>query len=484
MYANQTADSGTALNNYLNRKRTSYDSTGQAGDDYVNESRFTQGQNAIYDTDGVKSQSLYDSNSTDTDFINSLYQNEAGRAPDAEGAEWHQGRLDNGETRQDLVDYFNQAPEGLGYDSYLPRDQNNTAMAQTYSADVYAPSVAQGSSTGYQAGLLGDAAQTSASGYNATNTGNASTYGATNQAPASTVSKGSVVTSQDRMTGLLDENSEYMQDAVTKALQQQQARGLLNSSMAIGAGRRGAIQSALPMATHDSAAYNTAALFNAGAMNDVAANNAMFANNASAANAQAMNANSIANQRAQNQAAMANAAAQNSANNYNASAQNDFSQFNQAAQIDANRFGATAANQFEQNNVNALNNASQFTATAQNQAEANATSAMNSAASNYAAEQNDQTRAEYTAAIKTELQNGLNQVNMYGDELSRQNALDSLSNSVFTNALNSGIYTDTGDMAADQARIDGFWEQISQILPDAGRPVINQAIDETALAVI
>ena len=67
---------------------------------------------------------------------------------------------------------------------------------------------------------------------------------------------------------------------------------------------------------------------------------------------------------------------------------------------------------------------------------------------------------------------------------------------IFTSAMNSGIYADssvydpeTGAMTKDnslldQARVDGFWQQISEIIPDAGRPVINNAIDEASADVI
>lgn len=94
---------------------------------------------------------------------------------------------------------------------------------------------------------------------------------------------------ENRMTGLLSSNSPYLQEAQTRALQTANQRGLLNSSIAAGAGTQAAIQSALPIAQQDAgawaqqnlsnqAAQNAAKQFNATANTDVAKFNADASN--------------------------------------------------------------------------------------------------------------------------------------------------------------------------------------------------------------
>lgn len=65
-----------------------------------------------------------------------------------------------------------------------------------------------------------------------------------------------------QMTSLLSSSSPYMTQARTQAAQQSAAKGLLNTSMAVTAGEQAAIQSALPIAQADAAAYARAAEVN------------------------------------------------------------------------------------------------------------------------------------------------------------------------------------------------------------------------------
>ena len=58
-----------------------------------------------------------------------------------------------------------------------------------------------------------------------------------------------------QMRGLLAENSPYLQVARTGAMQTAAGRGLLNSSMAAGAGEEAAIRQALPIAQQDAQTY-------------------------------------------------------------------------------------------------------------------------------------------------------------------------------------------------------------------------------------
>ena len=78
------------------------------------------------------------------------------------------------------------------------------------------------------------------------------------------------MTVQGQMSGLLRGNSPYMQINEQRGQQQASAAGLRNSTLAIQAARRAAIEGALPIAAADSATYAQAASQNARALNDVA----------------------------------------------------------------------------------------------------------------------------------------------------------------------------------------------------------------------
>ena len=65
-----------------------------------------------------------------------------------------------------------------------------------------------------------------------------------------------VTTVEDKMTGLLSKSSPYTKLAQTGAKKQAASRGMLNSSIAAGAGEEAAIRSALPIATADANAEN------------------------------------------------------------------------------------------------------------------------------------------------------------------------------------------------------------------------------------
>lgn len=64
------------------------------------------------------------------------------------------------------------------------------------------------------------------------------------------------------LTNLLDENSAYIQNARKSGVKLAADRGLQNSTMAAGAGVRGAISQALPIAASDAQAYQQAASAN------------------------------------------------------------------------------------------------------------------------------------------------------------------------------------------------------------------------------
>ena len=63
------------------------------------------------------------------------------------------------------------------------------------------------------------------------------------------------ITAKETVSGqlndLLSQDSKYMQSAKANAMEKANSRGLINSSMAVGAGQKAAIDSALPIATSD-----------------------------------------------------------------------------------------------------------------------------------------------------------------------------------------------------------------------------------------
>jgi len=61
-----------------------------------------------------------------------------------------------------------------------------------------------------------------------------------------------------QLTSLLDTDSKYIQQARISAAEKAQERGMLNTSLAAGAGEQAAIQSALPIAQQDAQTYATA----------------------------------------------------------------------------------------------------------------------------------------------------------------------------------------------------------------------------------
>ena len=65
-----------------------------------------------------------------------------------------------------------------------------------------------------------------------------------------------ISTVEGRMEGLLSSSSPYIKRARTGAKQQAASRGLLNSSIAAGAGEAAAIDAALPIAQQDASAEN------------------------------------------------------------------------------------------------------------------------------------------------------------------------------------------------------------------------------------
>jgi len=80
-------------------------------------------------------------------------------------------------------------------------------------------------------------------------------------------------TVQGQVKKIIDENSPLMQQAQTRANQQMNQRGLINSSMAVGAGQAALYDAAVPIAASDAQTNNKVALDNTQAKNQFATAN-------------------------------------------------------------------------------------------------------------------------------------------------------------------------------------------------------------------
>ena len=83
----------------------------------------------------------------------------------------------------------------------------------------------------------------------------------------------SKATVSGQMTGLLNQNSPYMQAATAGAMRTANNRGLLNSSIAAGEGQKAAIESSMPIAQQDAGFYQGIHTQNAKAVSDSFLNN-------------------------------------------------------------------------------------------------------------------------------------------------------------------------------------------------------------------
>lgn len=149
------------------------------------------------------------------------------------------------------------------------------------------------------------------------NTSTATTY----QADERSVDANSLVANQ--LTGLLDKGGDYMKRAETKALQVQNQRGLLNSSMAVGAAQGAAIDAALPIAQQDAGTYATQQLNNQQYQNQQRQFNADADTRVSLSNTDAKNAAAQFNASEGNKVNLANAEFSNQANTENARQYNE-----------------------------------------------------------------------------------------------------------------------------------------------------------------
>lgn len=110
---------------------------------------------------------------------------------------------------------------------------------------------------------------------------------------------------QNQVGNIVANDSPLMQQAATSAKQGMAQRGLLNSSMAVGAGQNAVIAQALQMAQQDASTYAQSAQFNAQQKNQVGLFNAEAANQAAQFGAGQKNQFALTDQQQKFQAAQA-----------------------------------------------------------------------------------------------------------------------------------------------------------------------------------
>lgn len=146
-------------------------------------------------------------------------------------------------------------------------------------------------------------------------------------------------TVQGQVNNIIKSDSPLMQQAATSAKQQMSGRGLLNSSMAVGAGQNAVISAALPMAQQDANTYAQSGQFNAQNQTGVSTTNAGLLSEAAKYGADAQNQAAQFTANAGNQSNLANAEFSNQAGQFNAGQQNqltmaDVQQKNELAKME------------------------------------------------------------------------------------------------------------------------------------------------------
>lgn len=167
-----------------------------------------------------------------------------------------------------------------------------------------------------------------AAGYDASvGSGQTAQATSTSYAPATTptATKWDVTEDQTvagQVKGLIAANSPLQQQAETRSLQQVNQRGLLNSSLAVGAGQSALYDAALPIATADAAAFGRSAGYNADTTNKFNAAAYDAENQSKAYTADSANKTSQFNTETQNRQLQADQTSINQASQYGAEATN------------------------------------------------------------------------------------------------------------------------------------------------------------------
>jgi len=193
-----------------------------------------------------------------------------------------------------------------------------------------------------------DAATANSTGYNAANA-NLNTWNA--DAAGTPADQQQTVSGQ--ITGLLSANSPLLQKARADSLAQMNARGLANSSMALGEGQKAVIASALPIAQQDATTAATRGQFNASQGNQMNQFNAGQTNAASQFTAGASNTAALTNAAAQNTAAQFTAGSTNEASKQYSTALNSTVQNMMDQSMKISLANADAATKIELQNIDA-----------------------------------------------------------------------------------------------------------------------------------
>jgi hypothetical protein len=220
----------------------------------------------------------------------------------------------------------------------------------------------------------------SSQGYNATQAGSQGYDAVTGEAVAADATTREVTpeeTMQHQLAGIIDSNSPLIQRARARAMEEMNARGLQNSSMALGAADAALYDVAMPIAQFDAAVYgqaardnqnflNQVAMFNAGQTNQMTATNIAMLNNALAFTADAANRAELFNADATNTASRFTADASNRAQMFNAEQVNTASRFTADAANTTSRFNAEQMNTVNLANAEAQLRAGTFNAASYN----------------------------------------------------------------------------------------------------------------------
>ncbi|MBE9565109.1 MAG: hypothetical protein IMF17_07665 [Proteobacteria bacterium] len=235
---------------------------------------------------------------------------------------------------------------------------------------------------------------------------------------------------ENRLTGLLKSDSEYMQSAETGAKQTANKSGLLNTSIAAGAGRKAAIDASLPIAQQDASTYGEMTQANLG-----------YATEADRVNSERALALETENVRQANEIARTNALAQQDTSKFNTGLLTEDLQFYAGLESDAAKTNALAAQDTSQFNTQIQSTEGIFDETQRAQIDQFNKTALNDAATNYANAQNEQNFTILESSVSAQLANI--DAKLQGDLLTMEQAfladrnMDSINGAIYQEMIQS-----------------------------------------------
>lgn len=160
-------------------------------------------------------------------------------------------------------------------------------------------------------------------------------------------------TVQSQIKAIIDENSPLMQQAETRSLQKANARGLMNSSIAVGAGQSALYDAAAPIAAADATTFARSGEFNAGAQQQTNLANQGSTNTAEQFNAASTNQVNSQNSQLQTNVALNNASLNADLAKTTASLNADIAKFNASSSNELLKLGMDAQTKQELANIEA-----------------------------------------------------------------------------------------------------------------------------------